>query len=284
MENDTKYQQAIQYKKEGEYDLSWEIFKELLKQDAEKISAIMLYEVGEVLQKLERMAQAGMYLRSALKMSRKIESGNSFYLIAKINIHLEEEKASLFYLKKAIDIDKKYIDYALQETVFEELKEHEKFKKLTQKSTTNIIESSENTEKPTTQDKIQSEPSYQVFIDLLSQHKWQTDKPSNTFENKLQVLPNAVAEYTQNPELNFKIAYYADSSLVYLQLQNTEDVDDEQIYRFYTENNITEFLATLIDYQNKLTPNNWEDFLENIIPTCKEVSFEMPDGRQVKIS
>jgi len=281
MKIEIAYQKAIHYKNEGKYDLSWEIFKELLKQDEKSNFAEIMYEASMVLKKLGRMAEAGMYLRKALQLCRTKEDRGVFYLMAKIHKHLEDKKACLFYLNKAIDVDKRYIKLALKEQIFQDFKNNEKFEKLIQ-SRKKMPDKplKKRGEKMAYQDmSSKQKKAYQIFLKLLAQNEWKTDDFSEAFENNLRISPQAVAEYTQNPDLNFKIAYYVDISLVYLKLQNTMEA-----YRFYTTENIGEFLATLIDYQNKLNPNNWEDFLENIIPTCVEVAFEMPDGRQVKIS
>ena len=286
MKIETKYQQAVAYKKKGNYDLSWEIFKELLEQDEKSNFAEVVYEASIVLKRLGRIAQAGMYLRKALQLCELQEKNKDWYLMAKINIHLENEKASLFYLNKAIDLDQKYRNLACVETVFKNLQNNQQFIKLTQTLKKRSIRPLKNRGKKIAYKDMspKQQKAYQIFLKLLSQNAWKTDDFSEAFENNLKISPQAVAEYDQNPTLNFKIAYYVDISLMYLKLQNTEDREDEQAYLFYTEENITEFLATLISYQNKLNPNNWEAFLESIIPTCEEVAFEMPDGRQVKIS
>ena len=282
------YRKALVHKAKGEYDLALEVLHKAIK--AKNTSATLLYEAGVISLAQGEQEEGFKWLQKALKAYQKkikAEENAPYHLfcVARIYMHMQEEQKAISNLKKAINLNLQYAEKTFQDKVFAPLKQNADFLKFVQPKRKKL-KKLQYKGKKLSLDKLNPKQlrNRNMFLNILKKNDWVVNDFAELLKEGLGIAPQALGEYTQNSELYMRLSYYADNDLIYMELQNRFDEDDMQGYRLYTHADILELLATIASFQDKINSQNWESFIEALIPTCYEVQFEMPDGRTVKVS
>lgn len=245
---------------------------------------------GIVLLKLHRKAEGGMYLRRAdleysKRIQKDIEPDYNYYLKSCIWALLEEKENTIEALKEAIHHNPEYAETALSEVLFSFLLDDEDFTALI-KVSIDLLDAKRYKGTKICLNDFTEEfiENRNLFLQKLHQNGWQIDDYEMMLEAGLCIAPQASAEFVANENIYIALHYYLDEGLLYLELQNRMLEDDVQAYRLYKSQNIEELLNVLIDFEQRITKENWEDLVESLIDVCDSVLFELPDGRKVKVS
>jgi tetratricopeptide (TPR) repeat protein len=282
------YQQGLQYLKLGDYHEASEAFKKAVNYN--KNSAEAWQYVGYALSKLNRNAEAGMFLRKALdEYDRRLESNapkaDNYYGKASVLAMLFDKQPALETLHKAVQIEPIYAEKAVQQNFFGFFETDADFLKTIQ-SPLHILASMRFRGNPLCKSELNLAQLHfrQIFLEKMFHGGWKIQDFSTAFENNEPIFPQAQASYVNPQNLSIKLSYYLDEHLVFMELENGLDDEDLQAYRLYKKDKIEELLEVIIAFQEKIDSINWDDFIGELIDVCDSVSFEMPDGRKVKVS
>jgi hypothetical protein len=96
-------------------------------------------------------------------------------------------------------------------------------------------------------------------------------------------IPSLRATYRHNAVWAFWLDYFAPDEVL-LVLENREDEEDVQLFRFQIPTENFDWLAVILHFQALLDAATLTDFIEALIEVCPLVVMELPDGRVVKVS
>ncbi|TAE19294.1 MAG: hypothetical protein EAZ95_02205 [Bacteroidetes bacterium] len=232
---------------------------ELLKQYvSQNPHAIMeWYWLGYSLMRVHLHAEAGLYLRRAL---RELDSQTPLFAqTAEIYV----TKASIYALLEEKDICLQHINTALwlKPQLLEKLPQDITLQKVLQPQDWKQIEATQQ---------------LRYCQEQLAKHRW---------ENVLRINEKNVGQslYHFNAHWVLQLTYEPLQRQVAILLQNKQDVEDKHLYHFRPLPQATDWLGVLFNFQDTIAENNWSELSEALIEVCESIVWEMPDGRRIKI-
>lgn len=96
------------------------------------------------------------------------------------------------------------------------------------------------------------------------------------FARDHELTPEALAEY-QAPHFDMRLSYYVRPGYILLELVNRYE-DFFLGIRLYPKEKLSVILDQIIAVKNKLSLDNYADFIKSIIPLCDPLLIEIPEG------
>ncbi len=122
-----------------------------------------------------------------------------------------------------------------------------------------------------------------LFIKKLITAGWDPKGWEKLFEGGACLTPEAQAEYhNKNPTSDLRLSYYAGQGYVLMECVGRDDPTRLNL-RFYPNQNLATLVDKVIAMQDTLSSANYPDFITMMIPLCKLILLETPEGL-VKIS
>jgi hypothetical protein len=120
-----------------------------------------------------------------------------------------------------------------------------------------------------------------LFIKKLISAGWDPKGWDELFEGGACLTPEAQAEY-QNTTFDLRLSYYAGQGYMLVECVGRDDPTRLSLL-FYPNQNFEILVDKVIAMQDTLSPSNYPDFITMMIPLCKLILLETPEG-PVKIS
>lgn len=282
------FNQGMIFKQLGDYTKSSDCFKKAA--NLNKSSAEAWREAGVTLLKLNRKAEAGMFLMRAMtEYDKKMQNDLHYELIlfqkACIFSLLGDMENAFLQWEQAVKLDPLLAEASLKEEYLENLRKKPEFQQLLQAKLQHL-EQLRYRGKKLRINELNEEQSYlrKKFLNFLEEKGWQINNYAAELESLFGASPQAGAEYHQNEHLRIQLEYYLDENLVLMELTSRINEEERQSYRLYVKSEILPLLEILHSYRSKVNDENWSEMIEALIEVCESVILEMPDGRKVKVS
>jgi tetratricopeptide (TPR) repeat protein len=282
------YEQGLGYQRLENYHAAAECFKKATLIDKHRPES--WYEAGFTLIQIQRLAEAGMYLRRALaEYEREIQLEKqkdfNYYQKACALALLNENQEALQALATSVTYNPFYAEIASNSLAFIHLYQNDDFQSILREPLVKL-EQMRFRGKKVRQSELSalSWINRQKFLSTLHQEGWKTEDFKSIWENDQALSPQVTALYQRNEALLIQLSYYLDEELIFMEMRNRGNEENSQAYRIYLGQKPDTVLEVITRFQSKVDFQNWEDFMEALIDVCKSLLFEMPDGRKVKVS
>jgi tetratricopeptide (TPR) repeat protein len=281
------YNQGIQYKQEGKHELSAQSHIKALEFDQDTPEA--WHNAGAALLRISKAEEAQPYLqRALLEYDKKIEEDEqtAYYLFWKACVYalLQDKANMLLTLKDAFQHNPKYAEEAQTEEDFDLYREDADLNELIKTEIEALKILLYKGESLRMKDLNEEQLAIrQAFVDELAKHQWKVDDWERMFQAEFAVYPQAMGEYCQNNQMCIRLSFHIDQSLVFMELVNRQ-TEAVQAYRLYFEKGLSKILEVVFKHQDTLTAENWVTLIKELIPLCKEVLYEMPNGMKMKLT
>ena len=116
----------------------------------------------------------------------------------------------------------------------------------------------------------------ELFIKKLITAGWDPKGWEVLFEGGTCLTPEAQAEH-RNSSFDLRLSYYIEQSYVLLECEGRYDTTILS-FRFYPKENLDTILERITMVQDTLSPDNYTDFIETIIPLADIVLLETSEG------
>lgn len=282
------FDEGLHYQEIGDFQTASDCFKKVFQSDPTQAEA--WYLAGLSFLKLKRKAEGGMYLRRALKefddrIAQEIALEDSFYYKACTLAWLQEKDLILETLEACFTQNPIYVAKVRENEAFLAYQEEEEFyealEQLYQK-----WEAVAQAKDEAYENILPIPPSQEeaVFEEYLQNHQWEIDRSLPEDDAQLETGTGLLAQYPHNERLHISMSYLCQEHTILLALQSKKNQEEEQAYRIYKENTIKELLQEIVAYQDEVHEDNWMEFIGVLVDVCDALTFEMPDGRTVKIA
>jgi tetratricopeptide (TPR) repeat protein len=283
------YEAGLAAMLDKDYLSAAECFKKAV--NFEKEYAEGWYYAGWNLVQLRRFADAGMYFHRALSVFNQriaIEENPAYnyYWRARVEAMMSETADMYSSLSQAIARKSAYAELAHTEPDFEPYRERADFIALTQIAEPEAENNTENTEEETDTESPENIifASQEFIAYELAQESWYLINVEYNEETDFtERIPSLRATYRHNAVWAFWLDYFAPDEVL-LVLENREDEEDVQLFRFQIPTENFDWLAVILHFQALLDAATLTDFIEALIEVCPLVVMELPDGRVVKVS
>ncbi|MDX2302335.1 MAG: tetratricopeptide repeat protein [Microscillaceae bacterium] len=280
------YNQGIAFKQEGKHSLSAEAHIKAL--EFFEDFAEGWHNAGAALLRIQKTQEAEPYLLRALNeyQKRLDEDENTAYnLFWKSCVYalLHQKEAMLQTLQEAIQHNPVYAEEAPEEEDFAEFLQDEDFIALIEEEL-KALELLHYRGKSLSMEELTPEDLEDriLFVQTLQKAGWDTQQIESYIQAGLSVSPQAMGEYCDNPDFCIRLSYHIDESLLFMELLNQHN-EEVQAYRLYFKKSIHPIVAEVIAFQNILSPDNWMNLIKKLIPLCKDLLYELPNGVKVKL-
>ncbi len=225
-----------------------EMLKQYVSQNPQ--AAMEWYWLGYTLMRIRLYAQAGLYLRRALREFEGQETAEVYITKASIYALLQEKDICMHHIHTALWINPALLDNLPQDITLQGF--------LQTQDWDNIYA-------------IQNIRNCQAY---LTKNSWEA-MPRMPEKNFL-----FQAVFHKNPYWILHLAYEPLERQCSLKLQN---IQDTHIYHFRPQADSFAWLGVLTNCQYTITDKQWSELSESLIEVCEAVTWEMPDGRRIKI-
>jgi tetratricopeptide (TPR) repeat protein len=233
-----------------------ELLKQYVSQNPH--AAMEWYWLGYALMRVHLYAEAGFYLRRALRELDTqtplfAQTGEIYVTKASIYALLEEKDICLQHIYTALWLKPNLLDTLPQDITLQRILQEQDWKQ------------------------IHAIQQIRYCQEQLTKHGWES-LPRSTERNNA-----GKSVYNFNPYWELQLLYEPLVNHAVLYLQNRQDAEDRHIYHFRPLPDNQTWLSVLFQSQDNITTQNWSSLSESLIEVCESVVWEMPDGRRIKI-
>lgn len=247
------YEQALA---SHDFFVAIEMLKQYVSQNPH--AAMEWYWLGYALMRVHLHAQAGLYLRRSLReLDNQTPSATQ-------NAETYVTKASIYALLQEKDICIQHLHTALwiNPTLLEDLPHDITLQGILQ---------------PQDWENIYTTLRIRNCQDYLTKHGWEIPAKNADKSMTLQAI------YKENVYWHLQLDYELIEHQGIILLQDTQDRENKHIYHFRAHKNSFEWLGILVHCPHTITDKQWSELSEALIEVCETVTWEVPDGRRIKI-
>jgi hypothetical protein len=114
-----------------------------------------------------------------------------------------------------------------------------------------------------------------LFVSRLGATGWDTRGWEILFAGDNELSPEAQAEY-QNLSFNLRCSYFVADE--YLLLEAVEKVGELALaLRLYHSGDVQGILNAIIEWQDRLSDDNYPKFIDAVKPLCRHILLQTPD-------
>jgi tetratricopeptide (TPR) repeat protein len=251
------------------------------------------HNAGAALKRVDKHKQAIPYLKKALDCYQErieFEEKVAYNKFWKACVHglLGEVYEMNEHLAEAIALEPSYAEEALHEEDFAQYTENESFLEVIQ-PTIDILKALRFRGKALGLEDVNAQQMEHLitFRETVDGLGLGPDDMQDLLESDMKISPQASIEYCEHSEYCFRWSLHLDTNLLFFEMIHRKDQHDVKIFRLYldTENPpIPQIMGEFRAIVDQVNAQNWTELIRVLIPYCKELLFEMPDGNKVKIT
>lgn len=280
------YNLGVAYKEQGDFENSAEAHLKALEFSEDYIEG--WHNAGAALLRIGKSEEAKVYLLRALEEYQKRidedeNTGFNLFWQSCVYALLQQKEDALNTLAAAIQLNPIYAEEAPEEEDFEHYYQDEDFITIIEEEL-KALEILRYRGKSLSLEDLDPEEQEErnYFVNTLKDAGWDTEQMESYIQAGVSVSPQAMGDYCENPEYCIRLSFHLDERLIFMELIHHQS-DEVQAYRLYFKKSVQVILKEVIAFQNTLRSENWMDLIKKLIPLCKDLFYEMPNGMKVKL-
>ena len=289
------YNKGIEEKQKGNLELSATYHIRALELSPHWDLPEAWHNAGAALLRLQKKAEAIPYLKKALEyyqenidLEEKI-AYNHFWM-ACVYALLADKENLLQQLKSALYLDNAYAEEALYEEDFMAYTKDPDFLTLINPIIEKLEKRRYRGEALNFEDLSDDDArNIECFRIACESNKFGVDNMAEMLKANIKLSPQSMFEYCENPRYCIRLSLHVDSKLLFLELSHRQHNYDNKAFRLYLpEDNTAVALANIVQniahHALIINEQNWPNLIKSLVPYCKELLYEMPDGSKITLN